>query len=184
MTDILETIIKYNNLNDFDKISDVFNKSGYNIIGKGTSRIVFKLDEKLVLKVAMNNKGIYQNNHEYNRYCQFKENPVLNKTHKMFNDGYCIISDFMCPLNDMIFENTYMVQFSCFAHLFKKIRCNQKLMECTISSQKYTPILKNLIKNLYDFTYLANNRGDDILHIRQWGLTPENTAKLVDYGVV
>ena len=51
---------------DFDHISENINKRKYRLIGSGSGRLVFDLDNGYVVKVAKNRRGIAQNVAEYN----------------------------------------------------------------------------------------------------------------------
>lgn len=62
-------------------------------ISSGSSRIVYQLNENLVLKLAKNEKGIQQNNTESDHYIQQTFPDVIAKVHQWDNDDLWIVSD-------------------------------------------------------------------------------------------
>lgn len=57
------SIEEFMNLSSFKKRID-YCKSRLKLLGNGSSRIVFQIDDKKVLKIAKNKKGVAQNEHE------------------------------------------------------------------------------------------------------------------------
>lgn len=49
---LLEIINGYKDFNDYESVKSEILKLGYNISGEGSGRIVFKINDELVLKVA------------------------------------------------------------------------------------------------------------------------------------
>lgn len=83
-------------------------------IGNGSSRCVFQLDDNKVLKLAKNEKGVAQNEQEYD--------PSLSKlgvTPKIYsesdlNNYYFLISDYVLPAEEKDFEHVFGFDFYTF----------------------------------------------------------------------
>lgn len=62
-------------------------------ISSGSSRIVYRLNNDLVLKLAKNTKGIQQNGTESDGYIQQSYGDVIARVHQWDNDDLWIVSD-------------------------------------------------------------------------------------------
>lgn len=173
---LLEIINSYKDVNDYETVKTEILKLGYNISGEGAGRIVFKINDELVLKVAKNDFGFQQNCKEYTIYQEFKTCPVINVTFDIFNNGYCISAEYLTPLTDEAFRKIYWVSFNYFKE-FLKIDTKKRIIP-----NKYKQRTKDLITNTNEFFRKSGLNRKEILRPSQWGLTPDNNAKIVDYG--
>lgn len=173
---LLEIVNSYNNLNDYDTIKTKILELGYSISGEGAARIVFKINDELVLKVAKNDFGIQQNYKEYTKYQEFKTYPIINVTFDIFNNGYCISSAYLTPLTPDSFSKIYWISFDYFRDYLKI-----DIKKYTIP-KKYKQRTKDLIIDTNNFLRESGLNRKEILRPSQWGLTPDNVAKIIDYG--
>lgn len=80
-------------------------------VGKGSSRIVFQIDDEKVLKLAFNKKGLEQNKYEgqddymKNSYSIFPE--VFDKS----EDGSWVVSEFVLPASAKDFKECLGISF-------------------------------------------------------------------------
>lgn len=80
--------------------------------GRGSSRVVFQLDDNKILKLALNRKGFAQNHEEY---CGYANN--LGLTPEMFNIGEndeYIVSEFVLPAKKQDFKQCLGITFEDF----------------------------------------------------------------------
>lgn len=69
-------------------------------IGKGSSRTVFRVREDLVAKIAMNQRGLNQNDQEYDFSLNFgnsHDNPIIAETFAISEDSRVVISEYAEP---------------------------------------------------------------------------------------
>lgn len=83
-------------------------------IGKGSSRVVYQIDDDLCIKVAFNEKGITQNKQEYETYMKFRNYDIFTKIYYKDDDFRWLVSERALELQDpdliKVFgfgENTY-----------------------------------------------------------------------------
>lgn len=173
---LLEIINSYKDVNDYETVKTEILKLGYNISGEGSGRIVFKINDELVLKVAKNDFGFQQNCKEYTKYQEFKTYPVINVTFDIFNNGYCISAEYLTPLTAEAFAKIYWVSFNYFKEFLK---IDTKKLIIPKKCKQHT---KDLITNTNEFFRKSGLNRKEILRPSQWGLTPDNNAKIIDYG--
>lgn len=83
-------------------------------IGRGSSRLVFQIDDETVLKLAMNGKGIAQNEQELT----FKNDYYIGDCFPKIYDGsdeenyLWIISEYVLPANEKDFQEVLGMPFS------------------------------------------------------------------------
>lgn len=80
------------------RLSYVWFELGLPQIGKGSSRVVFRLDSKRVLKMAINNKGLAQNQAEIDVVTNPKLSPIFAKIYDYGSDYSWLISELVRPL--------------------------------------------------------------------------------------
>jgi hypothetical protein len=83
-----------------------------NPIGRGSSRAVFQIDDETVLKLAINQKGIAQNNQENDGYLQQIGIVPLIKGYD--NNDLWLISEFVLPAKEQDFKEALGISFEDF----------------------------------------------------------------------
>ena len=85
-----------------------------NPVGRGSSRVVFQYDDNIVIKLALNGKGIAQNEAEYYKLCD----SLLDVFPKVYNDFSdidnfkFITTEYVLPATDSDFEHCLGVDFN------------------------------------------------------------------------
>lgn len=74
--------------NSYAQMKRIMDKSGLEYLGSGSARIVYKLDEDSVVKVAKNQFGLHQNATETDFYIQQEFEDFLTKTKDFDDENY------------------------------------------------------------------------------------------------
>ena len=84
-----------------------------NPIGRGSSRVVFQYDDNIVIKLALNSKGIGQNEVEYDKFSDYSTD-VFPKIYNELSDEETfkfITTEYVLPAKDKDFEQCLGVDF-------------------------------------------------------------------------
>ena len=151
-------------------------------VDQGTSRIVFVLTSRKVLKLAKTTKGIGQNEAEVSVYTDPATTDVVAKIHDADSSSRWIISDMVRPLtSEREFEQltgTPWVEFE------------EDLMSVISSEARKTKGAK-IREDASEFTkkvYQMAEKGKqklkigDLLELYHWGKTPDGKVVLLDSG--
>jgi len=169
-----ETSKKFN-WNEFLRLSDLDDIVEYASIrlkelGEGSSRIVFTLTSKSVLKIALSEKGIEQNQLEIKKFKQLKSLPAITKIFKSDEKYFhWIVAELVKPLSsDDEFEKITGVNLDDFATVHAKIRHenNNSFIE--------------MLRELLSANVITNLR--ETLYYEQWGTNVDGELRLLDYG--
>lgn len=93
-------------------------------IGNGSSRIVFQLDDKKVLKLAKNQKGIAQNEAECDWYVQNNHSdvvPLVFENESDTDDFTFLVSEYVLPCKNQDFKQVFGFDFETFRKLMVTI---------------------------------------------------------------
>ena len=83
-------------------------------VGRGSSRVVFQYDDNIVIKLALNGKGIAQNEAEYDKLCDYS----LDVFPKVYDDFKLAVSASIL-MSFASLEREYPFSFSqCMLFLF------------------------------------------------------------------
>jgi len=177
------------NLNKFKSLDSIHIMLDYagsflETLGVGSSRKAFLLSGKYVLKVALNEKGIAQNQAEMDVYTNPQSQQVVAKVYSYDPKFQWLVSDLVKPLTDVNeFEQLSGTDWRSFCDAVNRGMKNK-------ASEPNDP---KFVKSVVD-TALKNNmmRGDiaqqdhsrapseDVLG--HWGKTPDGRLVLLDYG--
>lgn len=162
-------------------------------IGGGSSRLVYQIDDKWVLKLAKNAKGIAQNEAEY-RICTDMYAPdILPQVDDNVSDEDSyewIVCEFVLPAKKDDFKQCLGVPFEDVAHLCDAIRMNmhreeQRIYQNYTENENATYFFDQLREYAMSFEYslgdarrivnwgLANREDGAMPVILDAGLTPE-----------
>lgn len=158
-------------------------------IGKGSSRIVYQIDDEKVLKLAWNKKGLWQNSEEAS---WFKKNyDIFPKIYEYDDNNYqWIICEYVLPANAKDFKYCLGLSWKDF-RIFVTTASSQygdpenKLISTQdfIDLCKEEPFLDELNRYMCDYCL---NTFYDLCDLANWGLTQRNgNARLVllDHGI-
>ena len=143
-------------------------------IGKGSSRIVFQLDDEKILKLAFNEKGKAQNCEEERAY----GNDIFPKVFGSAEDDSWLISEFVLPANSADFKHCFGMSFNEFKDFI--IACGKyrfgkqfRYYRPNLTEDEYVELVENN-QDLYDFDDYIGNYGDivcgDMMRIKNYGL--------------
>ena len=173
---------------------------GLRYLGEGSSRMVFSLDSKRVLKVALNDAGIAQNEAEIDISFDPSVGGIVAKVFAQSNANKWIVSELVRPLKDkeeFKFLTGISWDFFSFAlqgwgtgrlpEWINNIRNNSiKPWSSPVKSHKEleeyltTPFYKTVFHALNHIkTVLMHG---DLTKIGHWGKTPDQRVVLLDYG--
>lgn len=138
-----------------DIITDI--KSGkYSILGTGSSRIVYDLNDGFVIKLAKDVRGISQNEAEHKTYLSHKSN--------LFAEVTAVSEDFKC----LIMPKAKKIKNTSTVLKYYKVRSFKSLF-------KHDKLIISDIRN----NELSTN---DLFRASSWGII-NNTPLLIDYGL-
>jgi hypothetical protein len=156
-----------NHVISYEQALQIARKSKLKVLGEGSTRMVFALDAYRVLKVALNDKGLEQNEAE----CDLSEAPVTTKVLDMHEEAYWLIAERAVPLesNAEAFLKLVGIPFGTFAKGAMKALgvANFKVDENDEKKLSMNPFFKQLLS-----------------YIKTHGIAVGDATKLTSFGVV
>jgi hypothetical protein len=143
-------------------------------IGAGSSRAAFILTGRYALKVALNDKGLAQNEAEFTAYQKTTEETrkIVAKVYQHGSSFQWLISDLVKPLKT--------------AAEFKSLTGEDFEKLCDNIEELYTNGQPNEDSELLDAVENLINDNElewaDLTDLWQWGKTPDGRAVVLDYG--
>ena len=137
-------------------------------LGTGSSRIAFLMSSKYALKIAINEKGLAQNETEVGVYTNPGSKPLVAAVHGADHGYKWLISDLvkpMSPNNVNEFESITGISF-------------KELIEDTRQHTPKTKMGKALRTTMVNNDLLMG----DVKEIDHWGKTSDGRIVLLDYG--
>lgn len=164
-----------------------------NHVGKGSSRIVFQLDDQWVLKLAFNDKGKAQNEEEYllARDCYVHITPQVDSDNCDVDDYEYIVSEYVLPAKSADFQHIFGINFKTFASMIRTA-AKQKDYRGFYSPCLPSDVFDKLVENNDDLSefceYIYNYDAcvGDMTNLRQYGMVLRNnepTIVLLDSGL-
>lgn len=142
-------------------------------IGRGSSRAAYVFSSRYVLKIAVNNKGIAQNEAEVDAYTNPQSKPVIAKIYDFDPDYKWLMSELVRPLdNETEFEKFTGIDFEVFmGQVYDLINKEINPEKCSklAAATTHTMLHNNIL------TY-------DIDRFDHWGATPDGRVVILDYG--
>ena len=149
----LETL---SSLESFKKRASYAN-SFFKKIGSGSSRIIYKLNDEKVLKLAKNEDGIEQNAEEYDK--SLSNTPIFAKVYDVDDDNKWLIMEYASKIKNNEVKSLYGVSFDmisdCISLIFNSISSNEKI---------YIDVDKKTEKMYNDFVKWMKNISTDSIH--------------------
>lgn len=153
-------------------------------MGQGSSRVAFVLSSKYVLKIAINEKGIAQNQAEVDVYTNPTSQPVVAKVYQSDKDFNWLISDLVKPIKSVNeFEELTGVDWKTFS---KYVNDGIKHKSLSNNAPKFikavviTALKNNLLRGDLAQQDFSRDPKDDVLD--HYGKTVDGRAVLLDYG--
>jgi hypothetical protein len=143
-------------------------------LGKGSSRMAFTLSSKHALKIALNAKGIAQNETELDVFTNPKSKKVVAKIYGADDEFRWLISDLVKPVNNS----------DEFAEL-AGVRWPE-FVNCMIDYVKHHDPMPDNIDEFVAAVVVTAKQNDlligDLVEVNHWGKTPDGRIVLLDYG--
>ena len=171
-------------------IDYVKNQVKLRFLGQGSSRTVFVIDSKRVLKMAMNDKGIAQNKAELDIAMDPVSSGIVSRIFQ-YDPGFkWVISELVRPLsNEEEFKRLTGIPWSIFSFLvanptkswrdvigyYSKFFPREDLSQ--VSKSTFTDVVINSL-----LTMKKELVSTDLAKIGHWGKTADQRVVLLDYG--
>lgn len=189
------------------KIDYVIDVAGLRYLNEGSSRAVFVIDSKRVLKIAKNEKGFAQNEMEFRVFQDPATAPLVTKMFLHAEDFSWLVSEIVRPLrSEEEFQQLSGVPFILVRTIFNfndKYRNMQKSVEATkarfaLNKQQFpnstvfgdihekmdqylaTPFIKQVSMAFGDVNLKLI--AADLRVLEHWGKTPDQRVVLLDSG--
>ena len=159
-------------------------------IGRGSSRVVFQIDDNRVLKLAANAKGVAQNRVESEWYKQ--DYDFIPKNYNIGNDCTWIDCEFVLPAIKKDFK-------VCLGMSFEEFCANLRIVESQYRRYGYGGYSQKDYDSVYELAeelplfgeiadYMVNGQipAGDMTRIANWGLAQRNgqpVVVLLDHGL-
>jgi hypothetical protein len=162
-------------------------KSRLKQIGRGSSRVAFQVDEKIVLKVALNKKGISQNEVEINSYDNYYSN-ILAEVFEYSEDGIFLEMELARTPKPTDFKRILGVDVKYFVgHLRNEYLLNNRRKALFSIPKQQVDIINELeeFNDILSFCSDYNINPSDFSRLGQWGIVQRSDGEhlvLIDYG--
>lgn len=160
-------------------------------ISSGSGRVVYKLDDTKVLKVAKNTKGIAQNLSEidFSEDYYIKSMNVLANVYLYDEDGLWLEMEYAKKVNKKIFKDITGYSFDIYTKGISKYayQANKEGYDEDIDEEIYQEMWED--EYIYDIFQLIGNYGmpsGDLKRLSSYGLVNrdnEDMIVIVDYGL-
>lgn len=163
-------------------------------IGAGSSRVVFKVDNDKVLKLAKNRKGIAQNLVEINELTDIYSSVILPEIFDYDEDGLFLECELCRKATEKDFHAIYGVPWGALCCVAWKEYLNHNRRGWNPYSE-FEPVVQQIWKGGDNDTsefldnvreYVANHSNNpvyDLTRVANWGIDFEGYFKLVDCGL-
>lgn len=163
--DNIKKITQLTKFSDRKKYAD----ENFKMIGKGTGRYVYDINNIFVLKLAKNNKGIEQNKTEINISKSGKYNDIIANIVEYDDNGLYLIQQKAYRITEQNFKDITGLQFQGFLYY---LRHNIKWDGSNLT-------FYNKVNSLINTFQLDRF---DIANENSWGIINDNVV-IVDYGL-
>lgn len=186
-----------------DKLADIGHQvyqlvtsKGGKIFGAGGSRQTFILTSKLILKLAVNEKGLEQNKTEYEISQKFPN--ITAKVYKTGPEYYYIVSELVRPITNWDeFENLTKINWVVFRDIMSALaKTNSESLSTVVLSQKTLSQLtfltayqvkkffkEPLVVSLFEVVKKGGLSIVDLQRVEHYGKTADGRIVLLDYGL-
>lgn len=148
-------------------------------LGRGSSREAFLYSSKKIIKIALNNAGLGQNEAEVDFYTNPKLKPLSTKIYDYDKNNLWIISELVRPISKEEFHQVFGIDFESFMDLaYLVLKGTNKKEDIEFSSQKTNQFFNMLIDNIV----VGQLCFGDIQVIDHWGKSTTGDIVMLDYG--
>ena len=170
------------NLKELESLTSFAKRKRYciqhlgNPIGRGSSRLVFQIDDEKVLKLAYNRKGIAQNNVENDYYLY--QTGITPKIFYSNDDDTLLISEFVLPAKK---EDFIKVEGISWDEFLKFIKAEDIFRNSRNYKDGYRYISKERYEELINENELCSRFSD---YIGNYRVPVGDMLRIVNYGLV
>lgn len=162
-------------------------------IGKGSSRMVFQIDDEWILKLAINEKGIAQNEVEA-QYDYYKDEmscfPHINREMSDMQGYKFIVSEYVLPAKSADFKHCFNMTFNEFASFIRKCGEHQSRygLYGAMDEENFYELIEedDDLREIYDYISNYDAPIGDLTRIANWGITMRDgypTMVILDSGL-
>lgn len=160
--------------------------AGVKYLGSGTSRMVFKLNDKKVLKLAKNQKGIEQNETEADIY--LRQLYGIADWYAVSSDGIWIVSELCTKARQADFKAKLGLSFADYCNYVGYInqeRSHRKSWRSYPQPEKFYEYIEaeNLLGGVYEYIGNWDPPVGDLQRISSYGINQEGEIVIVDTGL-
>ena len=182
------------NMEEFKKIKSFKGRVDYvgeklKKLGAGSSRIVYKIDDQTVLKLAKNNKGVAQNNLEiqYSNYSDIDH--IVAEVFEYDDDGLWVEMELALPISEKTFERIAEVSWSDFVntmrfYYYDSIKNDSRAFD---KPENYYDVWENeFAYDMLNFLGTYQPPIGDLLRLSTYGVVKRNgqdAIVMIDYGL-
>lgn len=157
-------------------------------IGKGSSRVVFQIDDERVLKLGFNAKGVAQNEVEYRNS---NDEDIFPKIYDNDSDFKWLITEYVLPAKAQDFKHCLNMSFKDFVKFiitsYKNRTSSVKYFD-TFQDDEYVDLIENNDQLYWIDDYIANYEPPmgDMIRIANYGMTlrqGQPTIVILDNGL-
>lgn len=151
-------------------------------LGEGSSRKAFLLSSKYALKIAINKKGLAQNEQEVDVFTNPKSKAVVAKIYDAANEHQWVISDLVRPLGSQDeFTQQTGIKWADFEEDMNDF-VKRKGAITQDDLQMMNPKEAAFIQAVVATARASNLLVGDLKEFSHWGKTPDGRIVLLDYG--
>jgi hypothetical protein len=156
-------------------------------IGSGSSRTCFQLDDNRILKLALNAKGIAQNEVEaridYNLDSLGIRPEIFDETD--YENNWFIVCEYVLPAKANDFKQTLGISWREFCNFVKTCNCEKKGGNPPIDWDTMQEMIDDNDKLWSIHDYIANYDAPigDLIRICNYGLSKSNGIVILDMGL-
>lgn len=142
-------------------------------LGQGSSRVAFLVSNRYVLKIAMNEKGLAQNEAEIAVYTNPKSRPVVAKVYRSDDEYKWVLSELVKPLQSTSeFKALSGIQWATFVNIMNDSVKDKKPLE------NKSPFLSAIVHTALENSLMPG----DLESVDHYGKTADGRVVLLDYG--
>lgn len=175
---------KFRTISDEDALK--YARSKLELLGEGSSRIVFILSSNKVLKISKNDAGIAQNEAEVDIYTRPNIKPIVTKIFDFASDYSWVISELVRPATESDIENELGIDLNQLVSMANWMGSdNDYDQACEHFLEGIKPKSDSNLKRMIRAIQELVNKGlqiGDVQRISSWGKTADGRLVLLDYG--
>jgi hypothetical protein len=183
------------NIEEFKKLTSFKDRIKYvserlTKLGAGSSRIVYKIDDETVLKLAKNAKGVAQNENEIDYSQDSYLEAIIANVFEYDDNGLWVEMEFATPIKKSSFEQIVGVSFENYSqamryYYFANIKPSR--YNTGTKPENYDELWENeFMYEMFDFLGNYQPPIGDLTRLSTYGIVKRNgvdTVVMIDYGL-